>query len=110
MGRRAKHKQSAPEPLDYATNKTSNLLGKRKADSDHGIDESKTELLRPSKKVKDKKQKAASTTSSKRSFTKKSKSSPIPEPDSDSEDGWEDVDNKVDRGKYVESTMSLFTL
>ncbi|KAG6878690.1 rRNA (cytosine-C5-)-methyltransferase nop2 [Termitomyces sp. T159_Od127] len=96
MGRRAKQKQSAPEPLDYATNKISNTLGKRKADSDYGTDEAKS--LRPSKKAKDKKQKVATTNSSRRLSTKKSHSAPSLDRDDVSGDGWEDVDNKLDRG------------
>ncbi|KAG6890452.1 rRNA (cytosine-C5-)-methyltransferase nop2 [Termitomyces sp. T32_za158] len=110
MGRRAKHKQSAPEPLDNARNMTSKLLGKRKADNDYGGDEAKTEFIRPSKKAKDKKQKAASMNNSKRLSTKKSKSSLIPDPDKDSGDGWEDVDNSVDRGNYDDAEQPVGTL
>ncbi|KAG6903201.1 rRNA (cytosine-C5-)-methyltransferase nop2 [Termitomyces sp. Mi166 len=90
MGRRAKHKQSAPEPLDNATNLTSKKLGKRKADSDSGTDEAG--LLRPTKKAKDQKQNTVSSRLKKFS-TKKSKSAFKPDSDNDSGDGWEDVDS-----------------
>ncbi|KAG5353995.1 hypothetical protein C0989_011483 [Termitomyces sp. Mn162] len=107
MGRRAKHKQSAPEPLDHATNFTSKKLGKRKAENDSGNDDN---FLRPTKKAKDQKPKAASINNSKKSLTKRTKSAPKPDFDNDSGDGWEDVDSGIDQDKYVVPAMSLFRL
>ncbi|KAG5727655.1 putative ribosomal RNA methyltransferase nop2 [Termitomyces sp. T112] len=107
MGRRAKHKQSAPEPLDHATNFTSKKLGKRKAENDSGNDDN---FLRPTKKAKDQKPKAASINNSKKSLTKRTKSAPKPDFDNDSGDGWEDVDSGIDQDNFGDADQLVGSL
>ncbi|GLB35044.1 putative NOL1 NOP2 sun family protein [Lyophyllum shimeji] len=102
MGRRAKNKQAAPEPLEK---KAAKKLGKRKADSD--IDSDDGPSTRPAKKVKDFMANAHATAS--KSFIQKGngkdkgkavteKTTVVAKPisDSDSGDGWEDVDSEVE--------------
>ncbi|KAG5653960.1 rRNA (cytosine-C5-)-methyltransferase nop2 [Sphagnurus paluster] len=102
MGRRAKNKQGAPEPLEKKTYSTSKKLGKRKADSDSDLDDRAT--TRPPKKIKDSKAKPRapdSKPSSKakgqnKSSVKTAKSIPKSDSDNDFGDGWEDVEGDVD--------------
>ena len=99
MGRRAKNKQSAPEPLNAKPTPSSKKLGKRKADSD--LDGKQSQ--RPSKKVKDgqgnPKPKAKGTSKQTKGSKKKGKS--VSFDDQDSGDGWEDVDDDVDLKTHV---------
>ncbi|KAG6854616.1 rRNA (cytosine-C5-)-methyltransferase nop2 [Blastosporella zonata] len=106
MGRRAKHKQSAPEPLDKKTYPTSKKLGKRKADNDSDGEEPKANL-RPTKKVKDSKPKVTTPASSAakkagKVVAAKAKPSVKPDSDNDSGDGWEDVEseNGMDQDEF----------
>ena len=100
MGRRAKNKQSAPEPLDAKPTPSSKKLGKRKADSD---DLDGKQSQRPSKKVKDgqgnPKPKTKGTSKPIKGSKKKGKS--VSFDDQDSGDGWEDVDDDVDLKTHV---------
>ena len=96
MGRRAKNKQSDPEPITAAKSAdrpSSKKLGKRKEVPDE-------ESSRPVKKVKqvngESKAKASKTSKDKKSSSKKSKKSKGWDEDAGSEDGWEDVDDEYD--------------
>ncbi|KAG6911454.1 rRNA (cytosine-C5-)-methyltransferase nop2 [Tephrocybe rancida] len=110
MGRRAKHKQSAPEPLDKKTYPTSKKLGKRKADNDSDTEEPKVNQ-RPTKKAKDSKPKAATTSKPSaveyagKTITKKQKAAAKLDSDNDSGVGWEDVEseNGMDQDEFVAS-------
>ncbi|KAG6818197.1 hypothetical protein H0H87_000102 [Tephrocybe sp. NHM501043] len=107
MGRRAKHKQSAPEPLDKKTYPTTKKLGKRKADNDSDTEEPKANQ-RPTKKAKDLKSKAVasvskpSTKNTGKLSKKQTKPSFQPDSDNDSGDGWEDVasENDMDQDEF----------
>lgn len=88
MGRRAKNKQSAPEPLEKSAPKK---LGKRKAEAD--VDDSKSSQ-RPKKKIKD-----INDKSKEKTISKKSKSSNKDKSNVESDDGsegWEDVEDDAD--------------
>lgn len=96
MGRRAKGKQGAPEPLEpkvYSPSK----LGKRKADTEEKA------APRPAKKVKDSdgKSKPKSSKKAKVSFATKGKTRKGKTADSDDADGWEDVDDLKAQTKCV---------
>ena len=100
MGRRAKNKQSAPEPLDAKPTPSSKKLGKRKADSD---DLDGKQSQRPSKKVKDGQGNPKPKTKGTSKLTKgsKKKGNSVSFDDQDSGDGWEDVDDDVDLKTHV---------
>jgi len=81
MGRRAKNKQSAPEPL-HSKASTTKKLGKRKADAD---------LIahpRPTKKLKKVKTESATPTRKENAINADHAVS-----SGDSGDGWEDVED-----------------
>ncbi|KAJ7156073.1 NOL1/NOP2/sun family RNA met [Mycena crocata] len=84
MGRRAKNKQAAPEPLDKKEYTSTKKLGKRKADAD--LDDKP----RPAKKSKD------SASGKSKSKPKSSKGGPRVKfaDDANSSDGWEDVQDE----------------
>lgn len=98
MGRRAKNKQAAPEPIEPKAAWTSKKqLGKRKAEADNeGQDDGKPSP-RPAKRVKDlngkgkEKEKAASKSKPQKTGSKKNKA-PVHDDESGSE-GWEDVED-----------------
>jgi len=106
MGRRAKNKQSAPEPLDAKPTPSSKKLGKRKADSD---DLDGKQSQRPSKKVKDGQEypKAKSKGTSKPTKDSKKNGKSISFDGQDSGDGWEDVDDDVDLKKHVKFVVPV---
>ncbi|KAF9453230.1 NOL1/NOP2/sun family putative RNA met [Macrolepiota fuliginosa MF-IS2] len=99
MGRRAKNKQGAPQPLEAKLPETAKH-GKRKAD-DEGVSTS-----RPNKKLKDVSNKSKGQSPSKSKPTvpngkgrpqkSKDKKVRIQEDEGESTDGWEDVDDEVD--------------
>lgn len=92
MGRRAKNKQSAPEPLEPKVWPTPKKLGKRKAD----VDTDDKPSARPLKKIKEANGKGVlKQTASQKDKEKKSKQVIVGE-DEDSADGWEDVEDEVD--------------
>lgn len=94
MGRRAKNKQSAPEPLELKVN-LAKKIGKRKADSESELEDNTTS--RPSKKVKNSSGKLKTKPVSSRKENEISKKSHKPSLTEDvSEDGWEDVEDDVD--------------
>ena len=109
MGRRAKNKQSPPEPLDAKPTPSSKKLGKRKADSD---DLDGKQSQRPSKKVKDgqgnPKPKAKGISKLTKGPKKKGKS--VSFDDQDSGDGWEDVDDDVDLKTHVKFVVLVIFL
>ncbi|RDB21272.1 25S rRNA (cytosine-C(5))-methyltransferase nop2 [Hypsizygus marmoreus] len=94
MGRRAKNKQSAPEPLEPKVYPTPKKLGKRKAEA-----EAETDIKtgsRPTKKAKDAGGKATTTliANGDRNRTRKDAQTLVQvESNSDSGDGWEDVED-----------------
>lgn len=91
MGRRAKNKQSPPEPLASNVNPL-NKLGKRKAGNGPDV-----EGNRPSKKIKDSNGKVKTKPMSslkKKGSPKKPQNSSLTK--DVSEDGWEDVQEDVD--------------
>jgi len=90
MGRRARNKQSAPEPLEPKVFSTSKKLGKRKADSDN-VDHGKGNS-RPTKKVKKLNGKEKKKSPSKG----KKKTVEILSDAEDDLEGWEDVEDGVD--------------
>ncbi|KAG6850525.1 hypothetical protein H0H93_012141 [Arthromyces matolae] len=107
MGRRAKTKQPAPEPLEKPTHLTSKKLGKRKADADSDTEGQKTNL-RPTKKAKDSKSKATSTNKDK--LPKKNGKLNAKPDSTDSADGWEDVNSQdefdlQDGGEELDDNM-----
>ena len=132
MGRRAKNKQSAPEPLaearpNVAPGKPSaKKLGKRKADVEDDAPELSSK--RPAKKAREseggeKKKSAKKNTASAAKGTKTSTISPgktkrrkvdeEAEEGGDSSEGWEDVDDKFDvkkEAKWVLSTSSTYAV
>jgi ribosomal RNA methyltransferase Nop2 len=100
MGRRAKNKQAAPEPLDAKIYTSPRKLGKRKADADVETDGKD----RPLKKAKDTAQKTSGekrfkkakvpASESTKSAPNKANSKKVVQGDfngEDSGDGWEDV-------------------
>jgi ribosomal RNA methyltransferase Nop2 len=109
MGRRAKNKQSAPEPLDPKPTPSSKKLGKRKADSD---DLDGKQSQRPSKKVKDGQgnPKAKTKGTSKPTKGSKKKGKYIASDGQDSGDGWEDVDDDVDLKAHVKFVVLVIFL
>jgi 25S rRNA (cytosine2870-C5)-methyltransferase len=117
MGRRAKNKQGAPEPLVDAPHPSAKKLGKRKAEV-----EGDATSKRPAKKLKDegkkgserhdaakeegkKKTKTKPSVSSKAAARKKEQSSEEESADESAEGvssaGWEDVDDIKAEAKYV---------
>jgi len=93
MGRRAKNKQSAPQPFD--SHPSPKKLGKRKAEAD--VEDG----VKPSKKIKDLNWKSKNKSASKKvkgSGTKKVvKATAEDEVDEDDgSEGWEDVEDGVD--------------
>ncbi|KAF8894554.1 NOL1/NOP2/sun family-domain-containing protein [Infundibulicybe gibba] len=101
MGRRAKNKQGAPEPLEPKVWASQKKLGKRKADVDVDGDSANA---RPNKKVKDvrsrpfdKPKSGAPSTKPSQKLLKVAKPAQ-PESDPESGDGWEDVDDDDDVG------------
>ena len=88
MGRRAKNKQGAPEPLVQTQTVSPKKLGKRKADS-----AAEKASPRPSKKLKNS---SKENKMSGKSHKKSSKKKAVEEGDEDedlSADGWEDVED-----------------
>jgi len=98
MGRRAKNKQSAPQPFD--SHPSPKKLGKRKAEADA------EDGVKPSKKIKDLNGKSKDKSASKKTTTQKVKGSgarkivkTLAEDEVDEDDeseGWEDVEDGVD--------------
>jgi len=109
MGRRAKHKQAAPEPLPDATNKPDKRPAKRKAEE---------ELERSRKKPKQEKEvqaKPVKTEKRAKSLVKKqTESSQKGEakeltPEESDEDGWEGIADRADLAtskKYVHDVLT----
>lgn len=98
MGRRAKNKQGAPEPLEPKTYPAARKTGKRKADGEHG-----TTNGRAAKKVKASGVKTSLTAKKSKSLLQKGEP-PADSPDEGSGDGWEDVEDGFDtttKSKYV---------
>lgn len=105
MGRRAKNKQAAPEPIEPKASLTlKKQLGKRKAEPETQ-DEGKLGP-RPSKRVKDSNGKGKGKIAPKPNAVKSSekKKSVQFDEDDDASDGWEDVEDDEDlkkQSKYV---------
>ena len=90
MGRRAKNKQSAPEPLHPKVLLTSKNHGKRKAESESDVD--LKSYSKPAKKLKDGKVTTKREATRKRDVAKVSKTHDQTSFSSDSSNGWEDVE------------------
>ena len=98
MGRRAKNKQSAPQPFE--PHPSPKKLGKRKAEAD--VEDG----VKPSKKIKDLNGKSRDKSASKKMTTKQVKGSGTRKmvkatagdevDDDDGSEGWEDVEDGVD--------------
>lgn len=104
MGRRAKGKQGAPEPLVLSPNK----LGKRKAEVEE------KPASRPTKKIKDSDNTSKPRTSKKvrgaiSKPTDGKKRNPL-KADSDSADGWEDIDDLKAEAKCVSCFYSRLSI
>ncbi|KAF9567543.1 NOL1/NOP2/sun family RNA met [Agrocybe pediades] len=106
MGRRAKHKQAAPEALEPKEPYTSKKqLGKRKAEADTQDEKSSP---RPTKRAKDlsskgKGKEISSSSKAKPTKTKPKKNAKVV--DDDGSEGWEDVEDGEDLRGH---TKSLF--
>ena len=101
MGRRAKNKQPAPEPLEPKVFPTSKKLGKRKADSDN-VDLGNGSS-RPTKKIKELNSKA------KQKSPSKGKKKGITSKEDDELEGWEDVEDGVDLKTLTKLDIDLFS-
>jgi ribosomal RNA methyltransferase Nop2 len=99
MGRRAKNKQGAPEPLEPKVWTTPRKLGKRKADAEAEVDGKAS--ARPTKKSKESNGKVkpkvkAKETGRDKSGPTRGKGTKVVEDESgavDSVDGWENIEN-----------------
>jgi ribosomal RNA methyltransferase Nop2 len=92
MGRRAKNKQSAPEPLHPRVYPTPKKLGKRKAE--HEADADLKTHPRPTKKLKDSSSQKVNTQSGhKEKVTNALKNDDHAASPGGSSDGWEDVED-----------------
>lgn len=112
MGRRAKNKQGAPDPLEPKVWTTPKKSGKRKAAADVDVD-GKTSA-RPAKKIKDSDGNVKPKPSTKPKSSGKGKNAVKDLSDGDdSGDGWEDVeseggldsDSLVGDGEYVDASF-----
>ena len=99
MGRRAKNKQGAPEPLEKAELKSKKQLGKRKADIDDP-ETDKNPSTRPAKKVKNHNGKGKEKALPSKKSSKISSQKIVVDENDDSE-GWEDEDDLPGKTKYV---------
>ncbi|TFK42680.1 NOL1/NOP2/sun family-domain-containing protein [Crucibulum laeve] len=100
MGRRAKNKQSAPEPLEPTYPPSSRKNGKRKAVAEPDTDSKETS--RPSKKIKDLAGKKSGAISNSKTVKLKALKKQISQ-NVDSDDGWEDVEDGADLKKLASS-------
>lgn len=108
MGRRAKNKQGAPEPLEKPEYKSKKQLGKRKAD----VDETDEKLsARPAKKAKDLNGKSKAKPSSNKKSSKIPAKNQVEEEEDDDSEGWEDVedDSPAKTTKYASIYISYTT-
>ncbi|PAV23644.1 NOL1 NOP2 sun family RNA met [Pyrrhoderma noxium] len=87
MGRRAKNKQPAPEPLQERSSLPDKKLGKRKQEPDQDT--------RPAKKVKAKENAPLKKAQNKSVKDKKRKDKKVPESEGEGS-GWDDVDDEED--------------
>ena len=87
MGRRAKNKQPAPEPLQERSSLPDKKLGKRKQEPDQDT--------RPAKKVKAKENAPLKTAQNKSVKDKKRKDKKASESEGEGS-GWDDVDDEED--------------
>lgn len=107
MGRRAKNKQSAPEPLEPKVWPTAKKLGKRKADTEADTDgKTSSRVIKKIKnsggKISSTESKAALNTAKGKAGRKESKLVTLQDADGDSGDGWEDVEGDIDmKAQYV---------